>query len=1209
LADQRITQLTSLPKASVAATDVLPIADVSASQTKKVTAKDLVDAGLDLVDANSIDLGKLDQASATKLGTAALADDGVTAAKLADSSSVAISATAPTTDNYDGRGWVSTSTGALRVYRSGAYAAVTPELVDGSVTTAKLADGAVTTAKANNLGTTALANNAVTYAKIQNTSGSNVLLGRSSAGSGTVEEISCTAAGRALLDDADAAAQRSTLGLGTLATQSGTFSGTHSGTTSGTNTGDQTITLTGDVTGSGTGTFAASIASGAVVEAKLGTGAVSTGKVADDAITAAKLADQSAAIVAASTPSGSGAFVGQQWINTNTGIEYTWDGATWLRQASLGTINFTDSTPIAFSVAYPDNYSATITTTLDAQGAAQVFAGPTSGVNATPAFRALVPSDLPDATASTKGIIQPGTGLTVTSGTLNHSNSTTAGTYPKVTVDAEGHVTAGSALAATDIPSLDASKITTGTFATALLADQAVTGQKLANYSTAKFGEALPTADFIGQIFFNPLDEAFFLWDGNVWQPLGISAGAVVFAGTYNATTNLIATVTSAGAAIGLSVGTGLPVASISNSGYYVVVSTGGTGASPAPTVALAPPDLLLSNGTIWTEIDVSSTFVSQTASNVGFAPAASLGSTNVQAALEEVSSECRNADNITSGTLVPARGGTGNTAYTKGDILAASGASTLSKLAAGTNGQVLRANSATATGLEWGTDYLGTVTSVTGSGAISVANGTTTPAISVASASTSVAGVVQLSDSTNTTSSVLAATPTAVKAAYDIAAAAMPQAGGTFTGDVTLGVNVGIQFEGSTDDANETRLLAANPTADRLIYLPNADGTLVLSGAIANADIAAGAAIAYSKLALTNSVVNADISSSAAIADSKLATISTAGKVSNSATTATSSNTASAIVARDASGNFTAGTITASLTGAASLNVLKAGDTMTGALGVTAGTAGAPSVFISGDTNTGLYSPGADQLAISTGGTGRMFLDSSGRVLVGPSTALSNVYSISTVLAPALQIEGNTGSAAAVSITRQTSAAANLLLQRGVTGTPVVDTDAVGQVNFNGFDGSNYLNAALIRGVVDGTPSTGSMPGRLVFQTTPAGSSTPTERLRLTSAGRMQLTGSYDSNITAVAALDIDCSSSNYFTKTINGASTFTVSNVPSSRAYSFTLELTHTSGAITWFSGVEWPKGTAPTLTTGKTHLFIFVTDDGGTRWRASSLVDYTT
>ena len=58
--------------------------------------------------------------------------------------------------------------------------------------------------------------------------------------------------------------------------------------------------------------------------------------------------------------------------------------------------------------------------------------------------------------------------------------------------------------------------------------------------------------------------------------------------------------------------------------------------------------------------------------------------------------------------------------------------------------------------------------------------------------------------------------------------------------------------------------------------------------------------------------IVNADINASAGIVDTKLATIATAGKVSNSATTATNANTASAIVARDASGNFSAGTITA---------------------------------------------------------------------------------------------------------------------------------------------------------------------------------------------------------------------------------------------------------------------------------------------------------
>lgn len=70
-----------------------------------------------------------------------------------------------------------------------------------------------------------------------------------------IAALTTTTYGRAFLALADAAAARTALALGTLATQNGTFSGTSSGT----NTGDQTITLTGDVTGSGTGSFTATL--------------------------------------------------------------------------------------------------------------------------------------------------------------------------------------------------------------------------------------------------------------------------------------------------------------------------------------------------------------------------------------------------------------------------------------------------------------------------------------------------------------------------------------------------------------------------------------------------------------------------------------------------------------------------------------------------------------------------------------------------------------------------------------------------------------------------------------------------------------------------------------------------------------------------------------------------------------------------------------
>jgi hypothetical protein len=61
--------------------------------------------------------------------------------------------------------------------------------------------------------------------------------------------------------------------------------------------------------------------------------------------------------------------------------------------------------------------------------------------------------------------------------------------------------------------------------------------------------------------------------------------------------------------------------------------------------------------------------------------------------------------------------------------------------------------------------------------------------------------------------------------------------------------------------------------------------------------------------------------------------------------------------------------------------------------ISLSAGTAGAPSLYFTGDTNTGIYSPGADQLAISTGGTGRLFVDASGRLGVGSSSPTGQLH------------------------------------------------------------------------------------------------------------------------------------------------------------------------------------------------------------------------
>ena len=103
---------------------------------------------------------------------------------------------------------------------------------------------------------------------------------------------------------------------------------------------------------------------------------------------------------------------------------------------------------------------------------------------------------------------------------------------------------------------------------------------------------------------------------------------------------------------------------------------------------------------------------------------------------------------------------------------------------------------------------------------------------------------------------------------------------------------------------------------------------------------------------------------------------------------------------------------------------------------------------------------------------------------------------------------------------------------------------------------------------------------------------------------------GKITQTVQTAASSTIDCSVGNYFTLTVNGATTVSFTNVPSSgTSYSCVIEVLHTSGTISWHSSIKWPNDSAPSITTGKTHLFIFVTDNGGTRWRGAAQVNYTT
>ena len=175
-------------------------------------------------------------------------------------------------------------------------------------------------------------------------------------------------------------------------------------------------------------------------------------------------------------------------------------------------------------------------------------------------------------------------------------------------------------------------------------------------------------------------------------------------------------------------------------------------------------------------------------------------------------------------------------------------------------------------------------------------------------------------------------------------------------------------------------------------------------------------------------------------------------------------------------------------------------------------GSAAAPSIYFKDSgTDTGIYSPGADQVAISTGGTGRLFIDSSGRLLAGTSTARTNFFG--TTLSAVIQTEGTGGSTGRGALSVINNDVSNnppyVLLGRSGAATlgsnaVVVSGSRLGTVSFHGADGTSFIEAATVAGEVDGTPGTNDMPGRLVFSTTADGAASPTERLRITSAGNV---------------------------------------------------------------------------------------------------------
>ena len=377
----------------------------------------------------------------------------------------------------------------------------------------------------------------------------------------------------------------------------------------------------------------AALQANAVTEAKLAGLSVSTGKIKDDAVTGAKLGavtdrglDQTGDKIGHTNSVTAGTFAGIEYDAQGHIKDVPSSGeipTTALPEATSSTIGAVKpGTGLEVTGDGTLNHSNSITGTdigglsFDDQGHCTGFPAGTP-----PVFERDAIPIAGDASTEVGGVFVPAdadVGITVnqTTGELTHeSSAVAAGTYAGVTVDDNGHVTAGTAKITEaqlpdEIPASDIG-ITDGTLPvvnntpdtgvsaqgyTQAIANSSISRRHLGNTSIAYIQEAQPTSTasttdatvFRGCLWFKESTGQLFMYNGNAWH---IVAGGQLtqenlrFCGTYNASTNVIVALTDEGTAeqkedgtTAFAVGSAIPSADDALSGCYFLIETAGSG-------------------------------------------------------------------------------------------------------------------------------------------------------------------------------------------------------------------------------------------------------------------------------------------------------------------------------------------------------------------------------------------------------------------------------------------------------------------------------------------------------------------------------------------------------------------------------------------------------------------------------------------------------
>jgi hypothetical protein len=428
---------------------------------------------------------------------------------------------------------------------------------------------------------------------------------------------------------------------------------------------------------------------------------------------------------------------------------------------------------------------------------------------------------------------------------------------------------------------------------------------------------------------------------------------------------------------------------------------------------------------------------------------------------------------------------------------------------------------------------------------------------------------------------------------------------------DGTASINLpGVNTTGNQDTTGNAATATAWETGRTISLTGDVTGSVTGVDGTGNATIAT--TIAANSVALSTDTTGNYVQS---VASGNYITGGAAGSEGAALTIgvdATPNNTASKVVARDASGNFSAGTVTAALSGNAS----------------TASTlATARNIAVSGAVTGNANFDGSGNINISTTATSDPTLTLNGDVSgsatftnLGNATltvtvaddshnhVISNIDGLQSAL-DGKQASGTYNTIIGTDSDINTSGSTiidNIFVTDGVITSMGTRTLTLADLGYTGATNANYItnNNQLTNGA-GYTTNVGDITGVTAGTNLTGGGTSGSVTLNVSSSPTFSgvvlaesLQEDYDALSGTSPAPDAD--NAGAFSLTMTGNTTFTFGGVTSGRSVGFILQLTGNGSTVTWPSSVKWAGGTAPDApASGETDILVFHTRDGGTNW----------